>query len=90
MYKRQEQDTLRIGEEEFYNSGNDVSEMWYLNVVPIEDYNRLTQSNEVLKPGEAIAYSTAQDLDVYKRQGRNIVNNARNVYAVGDHVIMLN
>ena len=54
-------DTLRIGEEEFYNSGNDVSEMWYLNVVPIEDYNRLTQSNEVLKPGEAIAYSTAQD-----------------------------
>ena len=35
--------------------------MWYLNVVPIEDYNRLTQSNEVLKPGEAIAYSTAQD-----------------------------
>ena len=56
-----EQDTLRIGEEEFYNSGNDVSEMWYLNVVPIEDYNRLTQSNEVLKPGEAIAYSTAQD-----------------------------
>ena len=56
-----EQDTLKIGEEEFYNSGNDVSEMWYLNVVPIEDYNRLTQSNEVLKPGEAIAYSTAQD-----------------------------
>lgn len=56
-----EEDALKIGEDEFYASGTDVSEMWYLSVVPIEDYNRLTQSNEVLEPGEAIAYATDPD-----------------------------
>ena len=54
-----DQDTLRIGEEEFYASGADVSEMWYLNIVPIEDYNRITQSDEILESREAIAYSTS-------------------------------
>lgn len=53
--------TIRIGEESFYASQLDVSEMWSFYVVPIEDYNRMTQNNEELKPGEAIIYTNRPD-----------------------------
>ena len=52
---------LQKNKKYYYKTNHFVSVSSMVYRVPIEDYNRLTQSNEVLKPGEAIAYSTAQD-----------------------------
>lgn len=41
----------------------DYDNIWQVFVVPLEDYNRLMGTEEVLEPGEALMYTTKQDYD---------------------------
>lgn len=41
----------------------DYDNIWQVFVVPLEDYNRLMGTEEILEPGEALMYTTKQDYD---------------------------